>query len=344
MKVTVSKYLNVRVGAPSLDAPNYQYLAPGSILEVDGKLYEGQDYDGNTLWYKDLAGNYYWSGGIVKLNIPSVDFNSGVIDLYNDLMGLSGRNIKVGILDTGIYHKHPNLIERFDDGLIPNHIRNFSDSSSLGDMIGHGTFISGVIAAQSSNGMGIQGIAPNCKLYTAKVYNDDGSLKADYLINAIDWLLENKVDIVNFSLSTNIRKYNKFKHKIDDLISSGVICVASAGNNNTLFGSEILYPAMHKDIISVGAIDKSFFNKKINNRVDFLTPFKKITSLGFNDSNLVSTESGTSISAAIVTGLIALIIERDSNLKTKDVKNALFKLTTKYIANQNFNSLQILKS
>src|ERR1700744_5797251 len=64
MKVTVTKYLNVRVGSPSLNAPCYQYIAPGSEIEVDGQLYTGDAYDGISTWLKDAGGNYYWSGGV----------------------------------------------------------------------------------------------------------------------------------------------------------------------------------------------------------------------------------------------------------------------------------------
>ena len=69
MKITVTKFLNVRVGKPSLNAPCYQYLAPGSELQTDGNLYKGDSYDGIDTWMKDNAGNYYWSGGVEKENL-----------------------------------------------------------------------------------------------------------------------------------------------------------------------------------------------------------------------------------------------------------------------------------
>jgi len=73
MKVTVTKNLNVRIGKPRLDAPNHEFLVPGSVIETDGKLYRGDVYDGNFFWYKDMAGNYYWSGGI---DIPETEPNN----------------------------------------------------------------------------------------------------------------------------------------------------------------------------------------------------------------------------------------------------------------------------
>ena len=58
MKVTVTKYLNVRVGKASVNAPSYQYLAPGTILEVEDKTYKGDKYEDKDDWLKDAAGNY----------------------------------------------------------------------------------------------------------------------------------------------------------------------------------------------------------------------------------------------------------------------------------------------
>ena len=121
MKVTVKDYLNVRVGKPSLNAPNFQYLAPGSILEVDGTLYPGDKFEGIDTWYKDEAGNYYWSGGVEKkvedkkttesnlvAQIEKIDYRE-LIKLKNPLANGFGEGVKVAVLDSGIYSNHPDL-------------------------------------------------------------------------------------------------------------------------------------------------------------------------------------------------------------------------------------------
>jgi hypothetical protein len=65
MKVTVTdNYLNMRTGAPLLSAPNTQYLSPGDVIEIEEWLYRGDLYSGVDTWIKDLAGNFYWSGGV----------------------------------------------------------------------------------------------------------------------------------------------------------------------------------------------------------------------------------------------------------------------------------------
>lgn len=81
MKVTVTKNLNVRVGAPSINAPNLEFLLPGAVVETDGKLYKGDWYDGNQDWYRDTEGNYYWSGGVEPPTLP-LNRNRIIIDLH----------------------------------------------------------------------------------------------------------------------------------------------------------------------------------------------------------------------------------------------------------------------
>lgn len=66
MKVAVKYYLNVRIGRPSVNAPCQQYLIPGNEIEVDGKLYDGDQFEGTYKWMKDEAGNYYWAGGLIS--------------------------------------------------------------------------------------------------------------------------------------------------------------------------------------------------------------------------------------------------------------------------------------
>ena len=66
--VTINQNLNVRVGAPSVNAPCYTYVEPGSTVEVEEKPIEGDSYEGNNLWYAGLDGNYYWSGGVINDN------------------------------------------------------------------------------------------------------------------------------------------------------------------------------------------------------------------------------------------------------------------------------------
>ncbi len=137
MKVTVSKYLNVRVGKPSVNAPCYQYLSPGSELIVDGSLYKGDMYDGIDTWLKDEAGNYYWSGGVNMKPVSNITINYQ--DYLKDFAWISnkGKGVVIAIIDTGVM-MNPNY---YDCSLIKQ--INLADNN---DELYHGNFICGIIA------------------------------------------------------------------------------------------------------------------------------------------------------------------------------------------------------
>lgn len=186
MKVTVTKYLNVRVGEPRLNAPNFQYLAPGSIIEVDGKLYQGDKYDGLDTWMKDEAGNHYWSGGVIPL---TENERSGNNDLgkelnetgnsksypwwisdfgINDLWNLTkGEGVTIFTLDTGFKKTDSLPIKNISTRSVFKTQNNKEDSGE--DEDGHGTLMASIIAG---NGDVFPGVAPGCELIAIKVFKD----------------------------------------------------------------------------------------------------------------------------------------------------------------------------
>src|SRR5260221_6326526 len=111
MKVTVNKYLNVRVGKPSVNAPCYQYLAPGSELEVDGQSYPGDTYKDINTWLKDATGNYYWSGGVQNnfTKDQSLDYWFDLLEMIDVQKIEEGENANILILDSGINNFLPAL-------------------------------------------------------------------------------------------------------------------------------------------------------------------------------------------------------------------------------------------
>ena len=172
MKITVSKYLNVRVGNPNLNAPCYQYIAPGSELDVDGQLYKGDPYDGIDTWLKDAAGNYYWSGGVDKnISFESVDYTFFLKNIDSEILNKKGENVTIVIIDGGV--KFDKRFFNFDKVQSIN-IDNNPVSSE------HGTFIAGIIAGVNN----VFGIASEANIVSLKYKSDNTTIK-DLLKNLI---------------------------------------------------------------------------------------------------------------------------------------------------------------
>lgn len=324
MKVTVTKNLNVRVGSPSLNAPTYQYLAPGSELEVDGTLYNGDPYDGIDTWYKDKAGNYYWSGG-VSLENKAV-FNLSTLNTDIDDKGLQwwhkdygipkiwknwslGYGANVVVLDSGYDKNHP-LSRKDINGW------NFVDNSNdFHDYNGHGTSVVSVI---NNNNEQLYGIAPECSVFVSKIIKRD--VNQNDLIKALNNCIGSNVDIISISYSfkesdKNLMKMNDFLKAIES--NSDKIIVCSVGNNSDKTKIENNYPAKFSSTIGVGSINKSRKIAKQSSRtnaVNIVAPGETLNLIDIDSSGLSSFQ-GTSYSTPFVTGVIALMVSYAKKVK-----------------------------
>lgn len=108
----------------------------------------------------------------------------------------TGQNIKIAVIDSGIMDTHSDFGENIKVGY------NFIlDTTDTFDFNGHGTHVSGVIAAQD-NEIGIKGIAPKAEIYPLLVLNEEGKGEISDVCEAISWCINNKIDIINLSFST----------------------------------------------------------------------------------------------------------------------------------------------
>ncbi len=228
--------------------------------------------------------------------------------------GFKGNGIKIAILDTGCDVNHPDL-----SGKVKG-VRNFTDDDNgaednVTDYSGHGTHVSGTIAARE-NGDGVIGAAPLADLYIFKVLaGSRGSGKYDWIVNGIDYAIEQGVDIISMSLG-GPTDYKPLHDVIQKAVSANILVVCAAGNegdsNSTT--DEFSYPASYNEVISVGAIDlqrKSSYFTNSNNEIDLVAPGEKILSTIPGDK--YAKLSGTSMSAPHVSGALALIKEYEQS-------------------------------
>src|SRR3989344_5030046 len=110
--------------------------------------------------------------------------------------GNTANPIKVGVIDTGISLKHPDLAANIKGGY--NAIR---PGKNANDDNGHGSHVAGIIAA-INNSSGVVGGAPQADLYAIKVLNAGGSGYLSDVIEGIDWAIANGMQVTNMSLGT----------------------------------------------------------------------------------------------------------------------------------------------
>ena len=202
----------------------------------------------------------------------------------------------VAILDTGIESGHEDLIDKVIAEI------NLTDSREAGDIHGHGTHIAGIITANANNGLGIDGIAPDCQLLNVKVADDKGRCQTAVLAEGIKWSVDHGADIINISIE--IKEYSSLlEQAIDYAWDKGVVVIAAAGND----GSDIsIYPAGYENCISVTALRDGFDLAPLANYgdwVDVAAPGYQIYSI--LPGNNYGYKSGTSFAAAYISGLAA---------------------------------------
>lgn len=220
-----------------------------------------------------------------------------------------GKGIKVAVLDTGCDVDHPDLQGRIIGGV------NFTDDDNYNleiynDYNGHGTHVAGTIGAVE-NRLGVVGVAPEVSMIIVKVLNGAGSGQYDWIINGINYALEQKVDIISMSLGGS-EDIKELHDAVKRAVENQILVVCAAGNEGDGLDSteELGYPAAYNEVISVGAVDFNRNNSDFTNsnrEVDLVAPGEEIVST-YLDGQYASL-SGTSMAAPHVSGALALIKE-----------------------------------
>ena len=231
----------------------------------------------------------------------------GVPPLWKETQG---DGIKVGVLDTGIALEHPDLRPAILEA------RDFTRSPSAAyDAQGHGTHVSGIIAARR-NAHGIVGVAPETKIITAKVLNDDGAGTSQDIVAGIHWAMEAGADILSMSLGSS-EPDEEIHQALLLAISKGVFVITAAGNEGPELDT-VGYPAGFPEMVAVGSIDRRKRLSQFSSRgrqVDVVAPGDEITSCypprGYAVLN------GTSMATPFVSGVVALALAKHRKMGGK---------------------------
>jgi subtilisin family serine protease len=158
---------------------------------------------------------------------------------------IAGAGISIGVIDSGAA-EHVALV----------HVRRIGvfhedpDLSILGDVLGHGTHVAGIIGGRPINDLEVGGVAPGAEIFIARAFGDDDQQNNAFLPDALDALVQDhQVDLINLSFGSLLRSAI-VEDAILDAYEHGVLCIAAAGND----GKAVHYPAALDQVVGIGAL------------------------------------------------------------------------------------------
>jgi subtilisin family serine protease len=223
----------------------------------------------------------------------------------------TGANVTIAVIDSGIDARHPELANSIAD--------NFDALGSKEGPHVHGTGIAGAIVAHGR----LMGSAPAARILAIRAFGaaPSGAESTSFLIlKGLNYAVEHGAQIVNMSFAGP--KDPLIERSIAATAARGVLMVAASGNAGAK--SPPLYPAANPNVIAVSATDaqdKLFTAANRGVHIAISAPGVDLF-LPAPDEKYQMT-SGTSFSAAYVSGLIALMLERNPALKAEEVRTIL---------------------
>ncbi|MDP2661509.1 MAG: S8 family serine peptidase, partial [Dehalococcoidia bacterium] len=258
-----------------------------------------------------------------KINAPSA---------WDITMGSS--NIIVAVVDTGMDTSHPdrpqNLIRGADYIADPTGATLVSS-----DPQGHGTHVSGIVAARTNNGIGVAGVAPGVSLMAVRVLDASGSGDTDTTAKGIIYAVDHGARVINLSLSGFDSSFVE-EEAVNYAYSKGVMIVAAAGNCFALGTSgcpteanPTMYPAALPHVVAVAATDSSdnhAFYSEEGSYVDLAAPGGG----SYTDAiwstcigSVYCQKAGTSMASPHVAGVAALVWSVNPSLTPDQVESIM---------------------
>jgi subtilisin family serine protease len=227
--------------------------------------------------------------------------------------GSTGKGIKVCIVDSGIEADHPAVGGMVRGGVV---VEKTADGVEIreephDDLFGHATACAGIVHK----------IAPEAELYSARVLNQNLKGGGDALIAGVRWAVENKMNVINLSLSTRKQEHVTVLHDLaDEAYFQNTVMVASA-NNMPVYS----YPWLFASVISVAShteADPLTFYYNPDPPVEFTAPGVDIELAWAGKSTAIGT--GNSYATPHIAGVIALILGKHPTLTPFQLKNVLY--------------------
>gem|GEM_PF-1935425 len=267
----------------------------------------------------------------------------GVEKAWSRIPG-GAETVRVAVIDTGVDFSHPDLKDRIfvNRGEIPfngldddgngfiDDVRGWNFEASnpdVSDDFHHGTHVAGIIGATVDNGIGVSGIAPGVEILPVR-WTKKGSGWGSDAIAAIHYAVKMGARIINASWG-GIGYSKALEEAVRAAEREGVLFVASAGNGHDNNDVKPRHPAnlRFSNVISVASTGENDQLEPYSNygaqQVELGAPGKAILSTLMDRQ--YGTLSGTSMAAAEVSGVAALLVRIQSSLKAAELKRILMK-------------------
>ncbi len=285
--------------------PAVDFVEPNYLRELQW-VPDDEEYWDNQSWWMEAV------------NLP---------EAWNNTTG--DPSIIVAVIDSGVSSTHPDLAGKLVPGF--NAIDHTDDSA---DIHGHGTRVAGIVAA-AHNDVGTVGGAMDVRIMPVRVLGNDGRILVTWIHDAIVWAVDNGADVINLSFGNENPSETELT-AIRYANEHGVTILASAGNRF----NRISYPAGYPEVIAVGSLDaagnRSRFSSVIT-EVDVAAPGEMLFTPSWDESRGDHWDDhlfngrvveGTSFSAAIVTGVVALQKSINPALTPDQIRSILKETAT----------------
>jgi outer membrane protein assembly factor BamB/subtilisin family serine protease len=326
--IQLSNGESVRAAVARLKATGrYEYVEP-DFLRHGTKAPNDPDF--SSQWALSNNGS---GGGIAGADIHA----EGGWDIITNTSTAASDNVIVGIVDSGAFLTHEDLLSNFWVNPSPGTVTSFPTEDTTGgstasvsvtdstnglnavtksgppeDDLGHGTHVSGIVGAVGNNALGVTGVAWKTQLMELKFISSADSGSTSDELPCIEYAVAHKVSVLNASYGDQ-----SFSQAEMDAINAagkaGVIFVCAAGNSAENIDISGFFPADYPldNIICVAASDNRdnpvYFTNYGSGSVELFAPGEDIISTYFSSSSSYAYLSGTSMAAPFVTGTVALL-------------------------------------
>ena len=224
---------------------------------------------------------------------------------------VKGTNVTIAVIDLEIDAAHPDLL-----GVIA---QRFSAVGAPEKPHAHGTGMAGAIGSRQK----VVGIAPGARLMAVHAFSTNAANVESttyQILKGLDWAVSQGVRIINMSFAGP--KDPSLERSIKSAYDKGIVLIAAAGNAGPR--SPPLYPGADPNVIAVTATDvddKLFAGANRGKYISVAAPGVDILVPAPDGAYQLTT--GTSVAAAEVSGVVALLLERNPNLKPADIRRIL---------------------